>query len=58
MDNKIPYYVRHSRAGGNPVDNKIPYKELLYRLDSRLRGNDEWVAFCLVLVWPSQVFRL
>ena len=32
--------LRHSRAGGNPVDNKIPYKELIYRLDSRLRGND------------------
>ena len=38
-------------GGGNPVDSKTPYKELIYRLDSRplptacrgmLRGNDGW----------------
>ena len=37
----MPLLYRHSREGGNPVDNKIPYNELFYRLDSRLRGNDE-----------------
>ena len=36
----LDFKHRYSRAGGNPVD-KIPYKELIYRLDSRLRGNDE-----------------
>ena len=36
--------ARHSRESGNPVDNKIPYKELIYRLDSRFRGNDEQIG--------------
>ena len=42
---------RHSRAGGNPVGSSISrvagrhhglvrYSELLFLLDSRLRGND------------------
>lgn len=34
----IRKFVRHSRESGNPVDNKIPYKELIYILDSRFHG--------------------
>ena len=47
-------FIRHSRESGNPVDNKIPYNELIYRLDSRFRGNYERDSFLFRARFYSQ----
>ncbi len=47
--------IRHSRAGGNPDHSSrsrvagqnqdfVRYAENLFLLDSRLRGNDNWLT--------------